>query len=330
MVRFMEGSFFCDSAQPWQLGFQNPATPTMEGIVFLHNYIFMYLIFIFTVVSWMLGKAVWLFWSQNNEVVDNVTHNSRLEVIWTVTPSVILLLIAIPSFSLLYSMEELARPMMTVKAIGRQWYWTYEIDAYRRDFVYLYLRKIDEAIDQAISKKLSKSGKSWGFGFFKNSFKYHKGTFIEKNFPKTIGFVSPGISFDSVMIQEDELKLGQLRLLEVDNRLLIPIKTHVRLLTTSSDVIHSWAVPSFGIKMDAIPGRLNQTMLFVKRKGVYYGQCSELCGVNHGYMPIVVEVVDHKTFASWAREHSKLTTIVGATKKIQIRDLDISRAYKDA
>ena len=278
----------------------------------------------------MLGRAVWLFWEQNNEVVDNVTHNSRLEVIWTVTPSVILLLIAIPSFSLLYSMEELARPMLTVKAIGRQWYWTYEIDAYRRDFVYNYTSKINKNFDNVISKKLSGKQQGWFGSLFKFSGKYRKGASVSKDFPKNIGFVSPGISFDSVMVQEEELKIGELRLLEVDNRLLIPLKTHVRVLTTSSDVIHSWAVPSFGIKMDAIPGRLNQTMLFVKRPGVYYGQCSELCGVNHGYMPIVVEVVDHKTFTDWARAHSKLTTIVGASKKVQIRELDVSQAYRDA
>lgn len=136
-------------------------------------------------------------------------------------------------------MEELARPMMTVKAIGRQWYWTYEIDAYRRDFIYLYLKKVDKAFDQIVSKKLTRAKGSWFFGLFTNSYKYKKGIFVEKDFPKTIGFVSPGISFDSVMIQENELQLGQLRLLEVDNRLLVPIKTHVRLLTTSSDVIHS-------------------------------------------------------------------------------------------
>ena len=115
----------------------------------------------------------------------------------------------------------------------------------------------------------------------------------------------------------------------MDNRLLIPVNTHVRLLTTSSDVIHSWAVPSFGIKMDAVPGRLNQTIFYAKRKGIYYGQCSELCGVNHGFMPIVVEVVDHSEFTKWAREQSQLLNLKEFLKKAEIREIDVSRFYKD-
>lgn len=316
-----------DSAQPWQLWFQNPATPAMEGIVFLHNYIFMYLIFILTVVTWMLARAVWIFWEENNQEVDNVTHNSRLEVLWTVTPSIILLLIAIPSFSLLYSMEELARPMITVKAIGRQWYWTYELDAQRRDLVHLYTKKIDYYSDKKLTKKTALKSKSWWSS--SDVFNAKKRTFVQKSFPNNIGLVGPGLSFDSYMIQDEDLDLGNLRLLEVDNRLLLPINTHIRLLTTSSDVIHSWAVPSFGIKSDAIPGRLNQTIFYIKRKGVYYGQCSELCGVNHGYMPIVVEGVDHKTFTEWSRTNSKFKDLKHFLKKVEIREIDVSRAYKD-
>lgn len=312
---------YSDSPQPWQIWFQNPATPAMEGIVFLHNYIFMYLIFILTVVSWMLARATWLFWEENNDQVDNVTHNSRLEVIWTVTPSVILLLIAIPSFSLLYSIEELARPMLTVKAIGRQWYWTYELDAQRRDIIYDYTKEVEYYVDRRLGKRVPpmKDSNTWW-----NKTKY----WVKVKFPNTIAIVSPGISIDSYMVQQEDLSLGNLRLLEVDNRLLLPVNTHVRLLTTSSDVIHSWAVPSFGIKMDAIPGRLNQTIFLIKRKGVYYGQCSELCGVNHGFMPIVVEVVDHSAFTEWARSHSKFTSIQHFAKKVEIRDIDISKAYK--
>lgn len=328
-----------DSAQPWQLGFQNPATPAMEGIIFLHNYIFMYLIFVFTVVAWMLCRAVWFFWEENNQMVDNVTHNSRLEIIWTVTPSIILLLIAVPSFSLLYNMEELARPMLTVKAIGRQWYWSYELDTQRRDFIYPYLRKLDKHAkiqlrNQAMKAYNRRLGLAWVFSGGKTIkySKYNTGQFYnaEKDFPHSIAVAGPSLSFDSYMVQEEDLKLGSLRLLEVDNRLCLPFKTHIRILTTSSDVIHSWAVPSFGIKMDAIPGRLNQTMLFIKRKGVFYGQCSELCGVNHGYMPIVVEVVDHKKFTEWVRERSQFKSIAQAVKKIEIRDIDIIKTYRES
>ena len=320
-----------DSPQPWQMWFQNPATPAMEGIIFLHNYIFMYLIFILTLVTWMLARAVWLFWEENNQVVDNVTHNSRLEILWTVTPSIILLLIAIPSFSLLYSIEELARPMMTIKAIGRQWYWTYELDAQRRDVVDEYLKDIDYYFNRKIVKRLKylqENRRFWDKRYFvdkKKSLPYHP----QKRFPSLVAVVSPRIAFDSYMLQENDLDRGNLRLLEVDNRLLIPVNTHVRLLTTSSDVIHSWAVPSFGIKMDAIPGRLNQTIFYAKRKGIYYGQCSELCGVNHGFMPIVVEVVDHSEFTKWAREQSQLLSLTNFIKKAEIREIDVSRFYKD-
>ena len=325
------GAIRTDSPQPWQMWFQNPATPAMEGIIFLHNYIFMYLIFILTLVTWMLARAVWLFWEENNQVIDNVTHNSRLEILWTVTPSIILLLIAIPSFSLIYSMEELARPMMTIKAIGRQWYWTYELDAQRRDVVDEYLKNITRYFDRKIVKDLKNimaNRSFWDPTWFegkKKAFYYYP----EKRFPPLVAVVSPGIAFDSYMLQEHDLDKGNLRLLEVDNRLLIPVNTHVRLLTTSSDVIHSWAVPSFGIKMDAVPGRLNQTIFYAKRKGIYYGQCSELCGVNHGFMPIVVEVVDHSEFTKWAREQSQLLNLKEFLKKAEIREIDVSRFYKD-
>lgn len=318
-----------DSPQPWQMGFQNPATPAMEGIIFLHNYIFMYLIFVFTVVAWMLSRAVWFFWEENNSVVDNVTHNSKLEIIWTIAPSIILLFIAVPSFSLLYSMEELARPMITVKAIGRQWYWTYELDAQRRDYIFYYLRSLDRNCKNRLWNMMVKEYNArhdhWIFSKPAKYSKYNIGKKVnyEKEFPHSIAVAGPSLSFDSYMIQEEDLKKGSLRLLEVDNRLLLPIKTHVRILTTSSDVIHSWAVPSLGIKMDAIPGRLNQTMIFIKRKGVFYGQCSELCGINHGYMPIVVEVVDHKTFTDWVREKSQFRNLAQILKKVEIRDMDI-------
>jgi cytochrome c oxidase subunit 2 len=154
------------------------------------------------------------------------------------------MIIAVPSFALLYSMDEITDPAVTLKVIGHQWYWTYEYSDY------------STADDQSII-------------------------------------------FDSYMVAEDDLELGQLRLLEVDNRVVLPVKTHVRVLITAADVLHSWAIPSLGVKCDAVPGRLNQTSIFLNREGVFYGQCSELCGANHGFMPIVVEGVDLEDYISW-------------------------------
>ena len=167
-----------------------------------------------------------------------------IEVAWTVTPSLILMVIAVPSFALLYSMDEIVDPSITLKAIGHQWYWTYELSDYSTS---------DEE----------------------------------------------SIVFDSYMIPEDDLTLGQLRLLEVDNRVVLPVQTHVRVIVTAADVLHSWAVPSLGVKCDAVPGRLNQTSFFLQREGVFYGQCSEICGANHGFMPIVVEGVSLDEYVSW-------------------------------
>jgi len=154
------------------------------------------------------------------------------------------MIIAIPSFALLYSMDEIVDPAITIKAIGHQWYWTYEYSDY--------------------SKQDNES-----------------------------------IVYDSYMIAEDDLEPGQLRLLEVDNRVVLPVNTHIRVIITGADVLHSWAVPSLGVKTDAVPGRLNQANIFLQREGVFYGQCSELCGTNHGFMPIVVEGVSLDDYITW-------------------------------
>jgi cytochrome c oxidase subunit 2 len=180
------------------------------------------------------------------------THANLLEIIWTLIPSIVLLLIAIPSFALLYSLDEYAEPALTLKIIGHQWYWSYEYADYYQDI---------------------------------------KGSLSFKCF-----------NFDSYMIPTNDLIKGSFRLLEVDNRVLLPIDNHVRLLVTSADVLHSWAVPSFGIKVDACPGRLTETSLFIKREGVYYGQCSEICGVNHGFMPIVVKSILSDDYDKWFRK----------------------------
>nr|ULQ69015.1 cytochrome c oxidase subunit 2 [Carex gibba] len=236
---------YCDAAEPWQLGFQDAATPIMQGIIDLHHDIFFFLILILVFVLWMLVRALWHFHEKTNPIPQRIVHGTTIEIIWTIFPSIILMFIAIPSFALLYSMDEVVvDPAVTIKAIGHQWYWTYEYSDYNSS---------DEQ----------------------------------------------SLTFDSYMIPEDDLELGQLRLLEVDNRVVVPAQTHLRMIITSADVLHSWAVPSLGVKCDAVPGRLNQTSILIQREGVYYGQCSEICGTNHAFMPIVVEAVSLKDYGSW-------------------------------
>jgi cytochrome c oxidase subunit 2 len=243
---------YMDAPIPSQVFFQDSATPIMEGIVELHNEIFFFLVLILTAVSWTLFRILWLFNEKNNPRPLHFTHNTLLEVVWTVTPALVLMIIAVPSFALLYSMDEIIDPALTIKAIGHQWYWSYEYSDYYTD---------------------------------------EAGT----------------VAFDSYMIPEEDLSVGQFRLLEVDNRLVVPTKTHIRLIVTSTDVIHSWTIPAFGVKVDAVPGRLNQLTLFIQREGLYYGQCSEICGVNHGFMPIVVEAVDVDSFTSWLKSKMNIS-----------------------
>jgi cytochrome c oxidase subunit 2 len=226
------------------LGFQDPASPIMEGIIALHSDIWAIMLFVSGFVGYMLYVTLYM----APEISYKVHHDSLIEIIWTTVPALILCVIAVPSFALLYSLDEIVEPNLTVKAHARQWYWTYEYGDY-----------------------VTESDLAFG----------------------------NGITFDSNLLQEDDLKRGQLRLLEVDNRLVLPVNKHIRLLTSSGDVIHSFAVPSLGVKLDAIPGRLNQTMLFIKRQGVFYGQCSELCGVNHSMMPIAIEAVEEQDYIDW-------------------------------
>jgi cytochrome c oxidase subunit 1 len=237
-----------DSAAAWQFGFQDPASPIMLGIIDLHHDIMGLMMFILFFVTWMLFRAVYLFSSTKNPQPLKFTHGIAIEIAWTVAPSFVLLLIAVPSFGLLYSIDEMCDPKATIKAISHQWYWTYEYS------------------DRALSDDTS-------------------------------------VIFDSYMIPESDLELGQLRLLEVDNRVVLPVNVSIRVIITSTDVLHSWAVPSLGVKCDAVPGRLNQISLFADREGVFYGQCSELCGANHGFMPIVVEAVTNHEFLDWLAAH---------------------------
>lgn len=235
---------FLDYAHPWQISFQDPATPVMEGIIALHHDLMFILAVIGTTVIWMLLRIIYKFSHKRRKIPSLITHGTAIEIIWTVTPSLILMVIAVPSFALLYSIDEVIDPAVTLKVIGHQWYWSYEYSDYSD---------------------------------------------LEGN----------GISFDSYMVADDDLEPGELRLLEVDNRVVLPSNTHIRALITSADVLHAWAIPSLGVKMDACPGRLNQVSIFIKRDGVFFGQCSELCGVQHGFMPIAVEAVSVEDYIAW-------------------------------
>lgn len=240
----------CDAAEPWQIGFQDGASPTFEGITELHNAIFFYLVLIFIGVMWVIGSIVFNYSSTSNPISHKYSnHGTLIELVWTITPALILIAIAFPSFKLLYLMDDVISPAMTIKAVGHQWYWSYEYS----DFV-------------------NEDGES--------------------------------IEFDSYMIPDSDLEDGQLRLLDVDNRVVLPVDTHVRFVVTGADVIHDFAVPSLGLKIDATPGRLNQVSVITEREGVYYGQCSELCGVYHGFMPIAVEAVSLDKYLSWLDSQS--------------------------
>lgn len=245
-----------------QINFQDPATNIMEGIIDFHHDVQFYLIIILTFVAWMLSSIVYEFGvsyyfgkytsveevlavRRYNLILRDVTHGTVLEIVWTIIPAFVLVAIAIPSFALLYDIDELVDPTLTVKVVGHQWYWSYEYSDYQNG----------------------------------------------------------ELMFDSYMIPEGDLAEGQLRLLEVDRKLWLPIFTHIRILVTATDVLHCWAVPSLGVKMDCVPGRLNQVSLFLKREGVFYGQCSELCGVNHGFMPIAVKAVPLDLFNFWVQQN---------------------------
>lgn len=242
-----------DLIKNWQIGFQTPASPIMEGILNFHHDLFFFLVVIATFTFYILARCIILFNNKVNKTPLVVVHAPALEIIWTIIPAVILIFVAIPSFSLLYSMDEIIEPLLTIKVIGHQWYWSYEF------------------LDPNIIFKL-----------------YYENTKDENaNINLDVVF-----AFDSYMVADEDLSDKTARLLEVDNKLYLPVETNIRVLVSSADVLHSWAVPALGVKLDGCPGRLNQTSLYIKRPGTFYGQCSEICGINHGFMPIAVVGLD--------------------------------------
>nr|YP_010152692.1 cytochrome c oxidase subunit II [Inpaichthys kerri]QQW50121.1 cytochrome c oxidase subunit II [Inpaichthys kerri] len=222
-------------AHPAQLGFQDAASPVMEELLHFHDHALMIVFLISTLVLYIIIAMV------STKLTNKfILDSQEIEIVWTILPAIILFLIAFPSLRILYLMDEIGNPHLTVKALGHQWYWTYEYTDYQ------------------------------------------------------------DLSFDSYMIPTQDLTPGQFRLLEADHRMVIPMNSPIRVLIASDDVLHSWAVPSLGLKTDAMPGRLNQTAFIAARPGVYYGQCSEICGANHSFMPIVVEAVPLIYFENWS------------------------------
>ena len=233
---------------PWGIYFQDSATPQMEGLVELHDNIMYYLVLILFAVGWILFSIIKNFASTKTQISHKyLNHGTLIELIWTITPAVILILIAFPSFKLLYLMDEVNDPSMTILAEGHQWYWSYQYP-----------------------------------------------DFIDSN--------EEFIEFDSYIVPDSDLEDGGLRMLEVDNRVILPELTHVRFIISSGDVIHSYACPALGIKCDAYPGRLNQISVLVNREGSFFGQCSEICGILHSSMPIVIESISLEKFLSWLQE----------------------------
>jgi cytochrome c oxidase subunit 2 len=271
-------NLFLDIPESWQLGFQAPASPTMEGIINLHHDIMFYIVVIVISVMWVLGRFLTKFNLEHRTPFLAprptlrerfwwpVLHEYNLEFIWTLIPAFILFSLSLPTFTLIYSLEDIVVPQVLVKIIGHQWYWSYEFT----NFTY----NPQEMGDAALT--------------------------VEHN------------RFDSIMYPSDMVRLEQevyrrresvgletllekepklFRLLDVDNNLVLPAHTHLRFFITSADVLHSWAVPSLGIKMDACPGRLNQVNVYINRLGTFYGQCSEICGINHRFMPICIKAI---------------------------------------
>ena len=229
---------------PWQMSFQKAATPIMEQITSFHDFVNIIIVLIALFVLGLLIYVMMRFNEKRHPQPSRTTHNTVLEVAWTIIPVLILVAIAIPSFRLLFAQYDFPKADLTITATGSQWYWTYE-------------------------------------------------------------YPDHGITFASIIVQEADLKPGQPRLLTVDHEVVVPVNKNVIVQVKANDVIHDWAVPSFGVKLDAVPGRLQKTWFRAERTGMFYGQCSELCGRNHAFMPIAVRVVSDEEFAAWLDSHKK-------------------------
>nr|AQP28997.1 cytochrome c oxidase subunit 2 [Procapritermes sp. A TB-2017] len=222
------------------LTFQDSASPVMEQLIYFHDHALMIMLMIITTVFYTLISII-----QNKQTSRFMLEGQMIETVWTIAPAIILVFIAIPSLRLLYLMDEIHNPVMTLKAVGHQWYWSYEYSDFTK------------------------------------------------------------LEFDSYMIQPEDQQMNTFRLLDTDNRIVLPMNSPIRLIVTAADVLHSWTVPSLGVKTDATPGRLNQISFSINRPGLLFGQCSEICGANHSFMPIVVESVSTNQFINWVSKMSE-------------------------
>ena len=246
VVAVLASSAWAEGPRPWQLGMQPPATPVKDRLNAFHNEL---LVIIFLIAGFVMALLLYVivrFDHRRNPVPSHTSHNPVIEILWTIVPVLILVIIAIPSFKLMYYMDRVPNPDMTIKVTGHQWYWSYEYP------------------DQK------------------------------------------DLAFDSNIIQEADLKPGQKRLLDVDNPLVVPIHENIRVLVTSTDVIHSWFIPSFGVQEYAVIGRLNESWFNVDHEGTYYGECNQICGINHAFMPIKIVALSKEDFQRW---------LAGAQKK---------------
>jgi cytochrome c oxidase subunit 2 len=239
LLLLLPGSVLANQPKDWQLGFQKSASQGMSDIVWFHDYMLLPVITaIMVFVLFLIGYACIRFRASRNKEASTTSHNTTIEVLWTLIPCLILVVLAVPSFKVLYSQDEIPKADVTIKATGYQWYWGYE-------------------------------------------------------------YPDENIIFDSYMIDEKDLKEGQPRLLTVDNEVYVPVNKVVKVMITANDVLHAWALPSFGVKRDAVPGRINETWFKADRTGTFYGQCSELCGIKHAFMPITVNVVTEEEYSEW-------------------------------
>nr|QZK21885.1 cytochrome c oxidase subunit II [Amitermes sp. QLD_074] len=222
------------------LTLQDSASPVMEQLIFFHDHALMIMLMIITTVFYTMISII-----QNKQTTRFILEGQMLETIWTIAPAIILVFIAIPSLRLLYLMDEIHNPVMTLKAVGHQWYWSYEYSDFTK------------------------------------------------------------LEFDSYMLQQEDQQTDTFRLLDTDNRIVLPMNSPIRLIVTAADVLHAWTVPSLGVKTDATPGRLNQVSFSINRPGLLYGQCSEICGANHSFMPIVIESVSTNQFINWVSKMSE-------------------------